>query len=160
MRRTELRRGLQQHVIGLRRAIETDTTIKVKKKPCLAEMIQDIDISTMAVLDDVEKSVRELLQIEFAWVSINEAASTKRLSWITVIFVPLMFVSSLFGMNVDILRNSPDWRWYLLFSALSFLLTVAIWASFRFVRIDPWMRGKGLLTRKNKDAGNSAHTTV
>jgi hypothetical protein len=63
MRRTELRRGLQQHVIGLRRAIETDTTIKVKKKPCLAEMIQDIDISTMAVLDDVEKSVRELLQI-------------------------------------------------------------------------------------------------
>jgi hypothetical protein len=26
-------------------------------------MIQDIDISTMAVLDDVEKSVRELLQI-------------------------------------------------------------------------------------------------
>jgi hypothetical protein len=63
MRRTELRRGLQQHVIGLRRAIETDTTIKVKKKPCLAEMIQDIEISTMAVLDDVEKSVRELLQI-------------------------------------------------------------------------------------------------
>ncbi|KAE8334523.1 hypothetical protein BDV24DRAFT_156798 [Aspergillus arachidicola] len=150
MRRTELRRGLQQHVVGLRRAIEADTTIKVEEKPCLTEMIQDIDISTMAVLDDVEKSVRELLQIEFAWVSINEAASAKRLSWIT----------SLFGMNVDILRNNPDWRWYLLFSAFSFLLTVAIWASFRFVRIDPWMRGKGLLTRKNKDAGNSAHTTV
>ncbi|EAW20706.1 ankyrin repeat domain-containing protein [Aspergillus fischeri NRRL 181] len=63
LRRTELRRGLQQHVVGLRRAIETDTTIKVEEKPCLAEMIQDIDISTMAVLDDVEKSVRELLQI-------------------------------------------------------------------------------------------------
>jgi hypothetical protein len=37
--------------------------IKVEEKPCLAEMIQDIDISTMAVLDDVEKSLRELLQI-------------------------------------------------------------------------------------------------
>jgi hypothetical protein len=37
--------------------------IKVEEKPCLIEMIQDINISIIAVLDDVEKSVQELLEI-------------------------------------------------------------------------------------------------
>ncbi|KAH6965002.1 ankyrin repeat-containing domain protein [Fusarium venenatum] len=62
------------------------------------------------------------LNLGFAWVSIHEAhksaslgTSMKRLSWITFIFLPAMFASSLFGMNVNILEDNPDWRWYLLF---------------------------------------------
>ncbi|EKJ75846.1 hypothetical protein FPSE_04026 [Fusarium pseudograminearum CS3096] len=74
------------------------------------------------LLKELDQTIRDLLQLEFAWVSIHEAhkstslgTSMKRLSWITFIFLPAMFASSLFGMNVNILENNPDWRWYLLF---------------------------------------------
>ncbi|RGP71766.1 ankyrin repeat [Fusarium sporotrichioides] len=74
------------------------------------------------MLQELDQTIKYLLQLEFAWVSIHEAhkstslgASMKRLSWITFIFLPAMFASSLFGMNVNILESNPDWRWYLIF---------------------------------------------
>ena len=30
-------------------------------------------------------------------------------------------------MNVNLLENNPDWRWYILFGALSFVFTGALW---------------------------------
>lgn len=41
------------------------------------------------------------------------------------------FIQSLFGMNVNLLENNPDWRWYLAIGALFLLLTVAIWIIFK-----------------------------
>ncbi|KAH6848201.1 hypothetical protein B0I37DRAFT_376943 [Chaetomium sp. MPI-CAGE-AT-0009] len=50
----------------------------------------------------LDQTLKDLLQLEFAWVSTNEAhrsssiaTSMKRLSWITFIFLPIMFASSL-----------------------------------------------------------------
>ncbi|KAH7020439.1 cora-like Mg2+ transporter protein-domain-containing protein [Ilyonectria destructans] len=67
-------------------------------------------------LDEISK---DLIQMEFNLISINEARtstsmsrSMKRLSWITFIFLPLTFISGLFGMNVDILESNPSWWWY------------------------------------------------
>ncbi|KAF5611242.1 ankyrin repeat-containing protein, partial [Fusarium sp. NRRL 25303] len=52
------------------------------------------------LLQELDQTIRDLLQLEFAWVSINEAhkstslaTSMKRLSWITFIFLPAMFTS-------------------------------------------------------------------
>ncbi|OAF98488.1 ankyrin, partial [Paraphaeosphaeria sporulosa] len=96
--------------------------------------IDQFDTDVNEKINQLDQTVKDLLQFEFAWVSINEAhrstsiaTSMKRLSWITFIFLPAMFTSSLFGMNVDILQSNPDWRWYLLFSGGCLILTVLVW---------------------------------
>lgn len=30
-------------------------------------------------------------------------------------------------MNVDVLQNNPDWRWYVLFGFMSLALTLGLW---------------------------------
>ncbi|KAH8727040.1 hypothetical protein GQ44DRAFT_704442 [Phaeosphaeriaceae sp. PMI808] len=99
------------------------------------------EVSTQ--IGQLDQTMKELLQFEFAWVSINEAhkstsiaTSIKRLSWITFIFLPAMFASSLFGMNVDILRSNPDWRWYLLFGGGLLALTVFVWLLFKYGQME------------------------
>ncbi|KAI5850168.1 hypothetical protein DFP73DRAFT_591034 [Morchella snyderi] len=74
-------------------------------------------------LSQIDKDNKELIQLEFNLVSIHEARrslemarSMKRLSWITFIFLPLMFIAGLFGMNVDVLSDNPPWQWYLVVS--------------------------------------------
>ncbi|KAB8261316.1 ankyrin repeat-containing domain protein [Aspergillus pseudonomiae] len=97
-------------------------------------------------IDKMEQGIRDLLQVEFAWVSINEAhrstslaASMKRLSWITFIFLPLMFTSSLLGMNVDILKDDPSWWWFLVIGGSLTFLTVVSWVGARFTRVETWL---------------------
>ncbi|CEI68136.1 unnamed protein product [Fusarium venenatum] len=93
------------------------------------------------LLRELDQTIRDLLG--FAWVSIHEAhksaslgTSMKRLSWITFIFLPAMFASSLFGMNVNILEDNPDWRWYLLFVSTILFLTIAVWLLFKYLKIE------------------------
>ncbi|RAK79474.1 uncharacterized protein BO72DRAFT_45817 [Aspergillus fijiensis CBS 313.89] len=57
----------------------------------MQDMISELERDISGQIDKLEQTVRDLLQIEFAWVSINEAhrstslaTSMKRLSWITV----------------------------------------------------------------------------
>lgn len=67
------------------------------------QMHQTIDAAERDIqnqVDKLEQTMRDLLQIEFAWVSINEAhrstslaTSLKRISWITFVFLPLTFAS-------------------------------------------------------------------
>ncbi|RYC89300.1 hypothetical protein BFJ63_vAg7902 [Fusarium oxysporum f. sp. narcissi] len=49
----------------------------------------------------------------------------------TFIFLPAMFASSLFGMNVNLLSNNPDWRWYILVAGVVLTLTVGGWLIFK-----------------------------
>ncbi|KAH7200630.1 ankyrin repeat-containing domain protein [Fusarium oxysporum] len=116
--------------------------------------------NTTKKLDELDQTVRDLLQFasrlnvhikrlhannmqKFAWVSINEsfkststATSTKCLSWVTFIFLPAMFASSLFGMNVNMLKDNPDWRWYIAVVAASLLLTITAWLIFKYNPIE------------------------
>ncbi|PLB43650.1 ankyrin [Aspergillus steynii IBT 23096] len=109
-------------------------------------------------IDKLEQTFRDLLQIEFAWTSINEAhrstslaTSMKRLSWITFIFLPLTFASSLFGMNVDILADNPSWRWYPLVGGTLLLLTVATWLVSKFTHMDRWVESKAQRLKEKSD---------
>lgn len=38
-------------------------------------------------------------------------------------------------MNVNILENNPDWKWYLIIGASSLLLTVALWVMLKFISV-------------------------
>ncbi|KAJ5398345.1 hypothetical protein N7509_006458 [Penicillium cosmopolitanum] len=91
--RANFRRCLQSHVEGLHEVVKKNSTLERGHKPELRATIDDLNQAMTAKLDHMERAVRELLQIELAWVSTNEAASFKRLSWITFIFLPLMFAS-------------------------------------------------------------------
>ncbi|KAF4819150.1 Ankyrin-3 [Colletotrichum siamense] len=79
------------------------------------EKLQTFHEVELKVLKETSQS---LIQLEFNLTSIAEAQlsrsnnmSMKRLSWITFIFLPLMFVASVFGMNIDALASNPNWRW-------------------------------------------------
>ncbi|KAH6888428.1 hypothetical protein B0T10DRAFT_488158 [Thelonectria olida] len=82
---------------------------------------------------------QNLIQLEFNLVSIAEAqkststnTSMKRLSWITFVFLPLMFIASLFGMNVDVLESNPPWWIYLPLALGTSFLTLVVWLTFKF----------------------------
>ncbi|CAG7939810.1 unnamed protein product [Penicillium salamii] len=133
--RARLRQCLQSHVEQLRDMVNIDPSFNLEQKSRILAAIDDLAQVVTTKLDHLEQAIRELLQIELAWVSTNESASFKRLSWITFVFLPLMFVSSLFGMNVDLLQNNPDWKWYLLFGGLSLILTGTLWMASKFFPI-------------------------
>ncbi|KAK1689143.1 hypothetical protein BDP55DRAFT_654389 [Colletotrichum godetiae] len=60
----------------------------------------------------------------------------KRLSWITFIFLPLTFIGTLFGMNIDILdKAKPAWWTYIPFATVTSLLTSVVWLIFKFTEV-------------------------
>ncbi|KAL2148135.1 hypothetical protein VTH82DRAFT_1797 [Thermothelomyces myriococcoides] len=76
--------------------------------------IEELEEEYTNGLKTLVNTSRDLIQLEFNLSSIAEAQksrttnlSIKRLSWITFIFLPLMFIATLFGMNVDILECDP-----------------------------------------------------
>ncbi|KAF8544142.1 hypothetical protein BDD12DRAFT_873510 [Trichophaea hybrida] len=101
-------------------------------------------------IDRLDEETKETIQLEFNLVSIHEshisvemakkstvmAASMKRLSWITFIFLPLMFTPSLFGMNVDLFNNHPSWRWYAVAGIAVQVLVTAGWVVFKFTKLE------------------------
>ncbi|KAL0631724.1 hypothetical protein Q9L58_009399, partial [Maublancomyces gigas] len=69
-----------------------------------------------------------IISIDEAYRSRDQNESIKRLSWITFIFLPLLFVASLFGMNVDLVQNNPSWIYYIYISIPMFLLLLlSVW---------------------------------
>lgn len=38
-------------------------------------------------------------------------------------------------MNVNILENNPDWRWYLLVVGTILLLTISVWLLFEYLKV-------------------------
>ncbi|KAJ2985995.1 hypothetical protein NUW58_g5242 [Xylaria curta] len=89
----------------------------------------------LRVLLDKSQSI---IQLEFNLTSILEAQrstttnrSLKRLTWVTFAYLPLLFVASLFGMNVDILKDNPSWWWYFPIAGGFTLLTFTVWIVFK-----------------------------
>ncbi|CAJ0543837.1 Ff.00g039510.m01.CDS01 [Fusarium sp. VM40] len=142
----KLRRSLQGQVRGARQF--TMNLVQYYGTGREQEMVAKINVfaDVGQQLQSLDQTVRDLLQLEFAWVSINEAhkstslaTSMKRLSWITFIFLPAMFAASLFGMNVDILEGNPDWWWYLLFMGSLLFLTTAGWLFAKYLEVESWI---------------------
>ncbi|KAJ5559563.1 hypothetical protein N7513_001962, partial [Penicillium frequentans] len=84
LERAELRQCLQSHIEGLLEVTTTNMTLEIEQRSQLRELVDGIEQTVIVKLDNMEQAVRDILQIELAWVSTNEAASFKRLSWVTV----------------------------------------------------------------------------
>ena len=120
-------------------------------------------------LKGLEAASQDLIQLEFNLTSIAEAqkststnVSMKRLSWITFIFLPLMFISSLFGMNVDILKSNPGWWIYIIFAAGTMILTLGVWILFKRKNLEGQIEKKfqWLVKGKNFDEEKGVETTL
>ncbi|KAL2153512.1 hypothetical protein VTH82DRAFT_4667 [Thermothelomyces myriococcoides] len=102
----------------------------LKDLEVFSDKIEELEREYTNGLKTLVDTSRDLIQLEFNLSSIAEAQksrttnlSMKRLSWITFIFLPLMFIASLFGMNVDVLANDPPWWIYVPFASGTMFLT-------------------------------------
>ncbi|KAA8913609.1 hypothetical protein FN846DRAFT_771816 [Sphaerosporella brunnea] len=82
--------------------------------------------------EDLVKRTNNLSDLMYKSVGIRDSheslrlgASMWRLSWITFIFLPLTFLVSFFGMNVDTFKGNPSIKWYFI-SAVPFMLFVLL----------------------------------
>ncbi|KAK6526156.1 hypothetical protein TWF281_011192 [Arthrobotrys megalospora] len=104
------------------------------------ELVRDKEYFTQVqdTLKGWEVDLRGQMQLIFNLISIDEAyrsreqnTSLKRLSWITFIFLPMLFMSSLFGMNINLLANDPEWWWYLVWTGPALALVMLFWFIYR-----------------------------
>ncbi|KAL9030471.1 MAG: hypothetical protein Q9196_001415 [Gyalolechia fulgens] len=59
--------------------------------------------------------------------SLQLNTSMWRLSWVTFIFLPLTFIGTFFGMNVDTFSNNPSIKWYFATTIPLMLLVLLLW---------------------------------
>ncbi|GKZ80349.1 hypothetical protein AnigIFM56816_004569 [Aspergillus niger] len=125
-----IQKALQDQVKEIQKVIDEYRMVDVCHHSCLWAPEENLKTFKTTINDRLDKQherVRDLRQMEFARLSVEETVFMRRISLITFIFLPLMFASSLFGMNVNALQSNPDWRWYIVFGAASLLLTYALW---------------------------------
>ncbi|RDW58630.1 hypothetical protein BP6252_13106 [Coleophoma cylindrospora] len=108
----------------------------------LGQIIEGLEGDISQKIRSLTETSGDLIQLEFNLTSITEAfkststnTSMKRLSWVTFIFLPLVFVASIFGMNVDILKSNPSWWLYIPFAAGTAVLTLLVWLAFRSTHV-------------------------
>ncbi|KAF3928385.1 hypothetical protein ABW21_db0208722 [Orbilia brochopaga] len=82
--------------------------------------------------DDLIKQTDKLTDLMYKTVGIRDSqdslrlgTSMWRLSWVTFIFLPLSFITSFFGMNVDLFQDNPAIKWYFI-TAAPFMTVVVI----------------------------------
>ena len=81
--------------------------------------------------DTLINRVSNLITIDEGYRSRDQNASIWRLTWVTVVFLPLVFTAGLFGMNVDLFGSFPSWSYYIYTSLIVIFLMVFVYAIFR-----------------------------
>jgi p-aminobenzoyl-glutamate transporter AbgT len=53
-----------------------------------------------------------------------------------------MFSSSLFGMNINLLKDNPDWRWFLPIAVTLILMAFGLWLLFDWAepQLESWIK--------------------
>lgn len=96
---------------------------------------------TANLADLMYKSV----EIRDARHSIQLNTSMWRLSWITFIFLPLNFISTVFGMNLNLLSHDPSIKWYFVVAVPLMALVFLGWFLFKYQLVQqrqtPYSRG-------------------
>ncbi|KAF8247742.1 hypothetical protein K440DRAFT_600870 [Wilcoxina mikolae CBS 423.85] len=84
--------------------------------------------------EDLVKRTNNLSELMYKSVGIRDTreslrlgASMWRLSWITFIFLPLTFLCSFLGMNVDTFSNNPSIKWYFISAAPFMVIVLIFW---------------------------------
>ncbi|KAF8854310.1 hypothetical protein BDZ45DRAFT_805944 [Acephala macrosclerotiorum] len=102
------------------------TEEKNQLQTCLDELkeletIVSQDFSTRG--QSISSLVYNIIGVRNAQAAQTYSESMGRITWISFIFFPLIAVSGLFGMNIDLLANNPSVKWYFIV-AVPFLVLV------------------------------------
>lgn len=124
---SDLRGGLQRQVKVIQEELGNAFDNSNNDYKVLQKILNGYKIFYNERLDRYEQAVNTLLQLEYTRQSIREANIMSRISQFTFIYLPLMFASSLFGMNIDILKDNPGWYWYLLITAMLLGITYILY---------------------------------
>ena len=112
----------------------------------------DMQKLTELVQDDLVKPTANLADLMYKSVEIRDSrhslqlnTSLWRLSWITFIFLPLTFLSTFFGMNVDTFQPDPSIKYYFVSAVPLMILVLLFWYfikhSLAHERQTPYQRG-------------------
>ncbi|KAL8721748.1 MAG: hypothetical protein Q9225_001646 [Loekoesia sp. 1 TL-2023] len=112
----------------------------------------DMERISVLVQEDLVKPTDSLNDLMYKSVEIRDSrhslqlnTSMWRLSWITFIFLPLTFIGTFFGMNVDAFSNDPSIKWYFVSTVPLMLLVLSLWDIVKHVlarrRQTPYQRG-------------------
>ncbi|RPA72775.1 ankyrin [Ascobolus immersus RN42] len=92
-------------------------------------------------VNDLFSRTSDILTIEVGRRTYAQNSSVKRLAWVNIIFLPMIFASGIFGMNVGPFKNYPDLAMYVAFSIpLSIFVFVTIYASRKYYAILRWIQ--------------------
>ena len=112
----------------------------------LAHSVQEDLVQPTANLSDL---MYKSVGIRDSRQSLQLGLSMWRLSWITFIFLPLTFIVSFFGMNVDLFGGDgntyPSVGWYFLAAGILMIMVIILWYcvkhSLQRKRQTPYQRG-------------------
>lgn len=100
----------------------------------LEDSPSDMERIGTLVQEDLVKPTDSLNDLMYKSVEIRDSrhslqlnTSMWRLSWITFIFLPLTFIGTFFGMNVDTFSNDPSIKWYFAATIPLMLLVLILW---------------------------------
>jgi magnesium transporter len=87
--------------------------------------IYDHVIQVVEIIDSFQDMVSDMIEIYLSSINIKMNETMKVLTTIATIFIPLTFITGIFGMNF---KNLPglDWEWGFFISVLMMFLVIAI----------------------------------
>ncbi|KAF2133257.1 hypothetical protein P153DRAFT_363472 [Dothidotthia symphoricarpi CBS 119687] len=131
----------QDYLNQLSKAAGAQTT---SEEANLARFVEDLEEMKIILSENFPKRGQSISDLVFNIIGVRNAQAAERYSkevgavtWITFIFFPLIAVSGMFGMNVDLLADNPPIKWYFIIAipATSLVLIVAI-----LIRSRKWIR--------------------
>lgn len=143
---TSVIKSLLQGMERLAGELEAVSSSELYDSPTPFLEIERLDLTKMLEVLDIDVATRtdfllglhtNAANLEQARAAVEQGECLKRISWLQFIFLPLMFIASIFGMNVDWFKDYPTARWY--FVAAFAQLLVLLGA---YVAAKAWTKGR------------------
>jgi len=132
---TQIRRisiPLREEIIRIR-----NTSPGLIRKPTLAYFQDILDhlVNNITALENFRDILTDLMELHFAQMSASMNQVMKTLTVVTAIFIPLTFITGIYGMNF---ANMPElkWRWGYLFVWI--VILIAALSMLSFMRKKRW----------------------
>ncbi|KAL6158211.1 hypothetical protein ACJQWK_07764 [Exserohilum turcicum] len=127
-KRTMLR--AQIHLTKLARGLNLDVSVESARLDQVGSDLDDIESTVTQDFPQREQRISDLvyniISVRNTQAAENYNTQMRAVTWITFIFFPLIAISGMFGMNVDVLADNPSIKWYFIIAVPSTALVVLV----------------------------------
>ncbi|KAF2100037.1 hypothetical protein NA57DRAFT_75540 [Rhizodiscina lignyota] len=110
----------------------SDTPILMTERDDLTKLLERVESELVTRTEFLIGLNTNVANLEEARAAVEQGESLKRISWLTFIFLPLMFMASIFGMNVDWFANNPEAKWYFVAAAVQLVVVLAVYVGTKY----------------------------